>query len=132
MINETKVKKVELLIKVKKNRIIHEEIYNEAMKGWEKAYRKALETELAKTEFKNVMVFSDKPTNFLKEYDGAIMQLEMSVDAEITLRSHEFQTLCLDQWQHDRIFTTSTRSFVNMSNLSGGAAELYNSKLASY
>lgn len=132
MIGTVKVKKTELLAKVKANRAIHEEVHSEAVKGWEVSYKEKLKKELDKKEYKEAMSFPSRPTNFLREYDGAIAQLEMSVDKEIELTQHEFQTLCLDNWQHDRMFVTSSRSFVNVSNLSAGAASLYNTKLASY
>ena len=132
MIGTIKVKKADLLMKVKRNRAIHEEVHTEAVKGWEVSYREKLKKEIEKKEFKEAMHFPAKPNNYLREYDGAIAQLEMSVDKEIELNQHEFSTLCLDQWQHDRVFVTSSRSFVNVNNLSAGAQDLYNTKLQTY
>lgn len=84
-----KVKKAELLDKVRQNREDHAKDYTEAMIAYKEEAIKALEILLTAAKTGDIRHTIDvvKPREFLKDYDRAIKMLEMGQEEilEITL-----------------------------------------------
>lgn len=99
--NDVKINKTELLVKIIANRLAHETDYNEAMTAYRK---KAIEklTEMLKSAKSggNILINTGltQPVNQLSSYDKAIAMLEMSVDKEIELSERDFDCYVLDNW----------------------------------
>ena len=97
-----KVKKTELLAKLKKNRAEHREIFEEALTAFRKEVIKILEQRLADAEAgKRIKLRIDltQPMDRTGEYDQAIAMCEMSVDDEIVLSHENFRCYILDKWR---------------------------------
>ena len=48
-----------------------------------------------------------KPSHHVKDYNGALKKLELSLDAELELNSHEFNQFVMDEWLWKKDFTSS-------------------------
>lgn len=97
-----KVKKVELLTKIKENRVAHEKEYTEAIAGFKDAQMLKL-TDMINRVIANERLSSQstglrEPVSNIKEYDRIIAMLEMSVDEEIELTMQDFNNYVLDEW----------------------------------
>lgn len=119
---EVKVKRSELLEKVRLNRKKHVAEYEEAVAGYKKAaiqeVDRALERlraridELQAGEVIHLQAVSFNlrvPENHAKDYDQVITMLEMSVDEELSVRSDEFACYVMDDWGWKE-------EFLNVSN----------------
>jgi hypothetical protein len=99
---EVKVKKTDLLDKLKQNRDGHEKIFQEAIEGYRKRVIELLETNLSYAKAgKSVNLYDfqlQRPVNQTKEYNRAIAMLEMSVDEDIILNQNEFASYVMDDW----------------------------------
>jgi len=122
--HQVKVKRGELLEKVKANRQQHIREYRDACEGY-KTQAIARIDEIAAdlrekiTNLKAGKMIDlvavrfglDAPRSFEKSYDQAIAMLEMSVDDEITLTDHEFAQYVLDDWEWQETFKTQTANY---------------------
>ena len=96
-----KIKRSELLAKVKANREIHEKDYTDAVKVYREASIIKMRHMLDAAEKGRPIQKSTEliePVTKLTEYDRAIMMLEMSVDDDINLTSREFDCYVMDNW----------------------------------
>ena len=121
---DVKVKRTELLEKVKANREKHIAEYHEAVDGYKAAalaeidkgvqsLRRQVESlqdgemlRLAGVHFSLAV-----PENHAKDYDQVIAMLEMSVDAELTVRSDEFACYVMDDWDWKDNFTSVSEMY---------------------
>ncbi len=97
-----KIKKEELLTKIKKNRNIHEAEYNQAFEGYKKAVINGLEELIANAKAgKELKTSINLPTphNYTDRYDQIITMLEMSVEDVIEIDNSDFNKYVLDNWE---------------------------------
>jgi hypothetical protein len=111
---DIRVKKDELIDKLKLNREAHVSEFTEAHAAW-------VETRIVdyKARIKSLKETSKdigaggglEPVSQEKSYDRAIKMLEMSIDTEIVLPEHEFQQYVLDEWQWSQNFKSVTATY---------------------
>jgi len=109
-----KVKKSELLAKLKKNRAEHREIFEEATAAFRKEVIKVLDARLADAKAgKRISLRIDliQPMDQTEEYDQAIAMCEMSVDDEIELSREAFRNYILDKWHWRDQFIASNSGY---------------------
>ena len=112
---KVKVHKVELLKILKKNREEHRGIFLMAQEGFKDAVITRLEVMLEDArngkrieQTLNLPV----PMDQTKEYDRAIMMLDMSVDDKVTITEHEFACFVMDDWRWKDQFTLTNSSYL--------------------
>jgi len=121
---EVKVKREELLRKVKDNRALHINEYRAACEGYKEQAIARIDEIAAELREKIANLKAGKvidlvavrfglnaPKSYEKSYDQAIAMLEMSVDDEITLTDHEFAQYVLDDWEWQTEFKTQTMNY---------------------
>ena len=109
-----KVKKAELLKKLKHNRAEHREIFDEASIEFRKAVIKVLDERLADAKAgRRISLRIDlvQPMDQTAEYDQAIAMCEMSVDDEISLSNEAFRNYVLDKWRWRDQFIASNSTY---------------------
>jgi len=110
-----KIKKDELLAKLKQNKEYHVEAFEEASKKWADDMKQA-SIDIAKTPTdedaleKLSSVWRAKPKSYEEEYDLAIAQMDMEIRTEIELSIHEFNQLVCDKWSWMAHFTSNVYS----------------------
>ncbi len=123
---DVKVKRCELLEKVKENRQKHIAEYDEAVAGYKEAAIKAVDRALEKLrqqiddlqagevlQLAAVSFDLAVPENHARDYDQVIAMLEMSVDDELTIRSDEFACYVMDDWDWKDHFLNVSRVYRN-------------------
>jgi hypothetical protein len=86
--NPVKVKRDELLTKVRANRDAHRDLFLKAQEGYRKLIIEELDRMLADAKEGRLIqrsVTLTEPSNHIKDYDRVITMLEMSVDETIVL-----------------------------------------------
>jgi hypothetical protein len=119
---KVKVKRDELLERVKTNRENHIAEYEEAVIGYKEKAKLEIEKAMGRLakrvdelEEGEVLILSsvhfnlEVPRNHEKDYDQVIQMLEMSVDDELEIMTDEFACYVMDDW-------TWKEDFVNVSN----------------
>lgn len=118
-----KVSRVSLLLKIRENRVKHEEIHRKAVAGYQEAVKAALNKwdnllnhkavidAVVCVEAVKEIGLMRPPEHHLGEYDQTISMLEMSVDEEVVLQVHEFQQLVLDEWAWKRDFIAHSATY---------------------
>lgn len=102
-----KIERLRLLEKLKANRTDHEQLYLDALEGYNIRVEQMLKDALK--AFKKTKVLNNlwiqAPVNNTKEYDKVIAILEFSVDEIIELEIPDFEKYVLDNWQwKDQVF----------------------------
>lgn len=105
-----KVKRDELLKKVKDNRANHRQIFEDGQEVYRERVVAELDTMLA--DAKNGrkirrMISLPEPEDHTRDYDRIITMLEMSVDSEIELEEHDFSRYVMDQWEWNASFQST-------------------------
>lgn len=98
--DEVKVKRVELLAKLRDNKTKHEQVYKDAIEGYRVTVLKQLEKAKTKVE-KGELVGTlniNIPKDHTEQYTEVIAMLDMSVEDEIELNKYEFNNYVLDKW----------------------------------
>lgn len=114
--NSTRVKRAELLKKVKANRKTHRKIYAEAVEGYRKALLREFEARVEELRTANGRV-PDRTVNIvepqvhIEEYDLAIAMLEMSTEKEVVVTAQQFNQLVLDNWGWKQLFLSSNSAY---------------------
>lgn len=103
---KTKVRKSELVTKIKEELEEHKKKYAAALNGWMEQMHSAAEKVIQRVsdgtltafpkEFRNLM---EIPSLHVDDYEAALRMLEMSVEDEITLEPEDFDQLVLGNWQ---------------------------------
>lgn len=109
-----KVKKSELLEKLKVNRDAHKDIFDRACEGYRKMAIDLLEQMLSEAKAGKVIrrkVELQEPINQTKDYNRAIAMLEMAQDDIIELSEHDFAQYVLDDWSWKDQFTTTNSRY---------------------
>lgn len=108
------VEKNELLKILRENRKTHIQLYKEAVEGWKTDAMDQYQTAIKVLEDENKVTTHfdlQKPESHVKDYDRVIRMLEMSVDDEIELSSHEFEQYVQDEWGWKDLFVTSNAKY---------------------
>lgn len=116
--NEVRIKRDELIEKLKENRDSHAQLYKDAMEGYFVDTEKKLTKKLAELKAGKVLssISFSIPRDHTKEYDRLIKMLEMSQDVELVLSSHEFNQYVLDEWINDQEKTMLRAMALSSSN----------------
>lgn len=112
------VRKKELKAILHKNRSEHSEIYAQAQAKYLDLLGKELENQLALLEggkrvdlkkITNLIV----PRNFTKEYDRALLMLDMEQNDVITLDHVDFRRLVQDEWEWSQQWAVSNSGYTS-------------------
>lgn len=109
-----KVKKSELLAKLKENLAEHRDIFEEASEAFRKEVIKVLDQRLADAKAgKRIRLRIDliQPMDQTEEYNQAIAMCEMSVDDVIELSHEHFRCYILDKWHWRDQFIASNSGY---------------------
>jgi hypothetical protein len=112
--NTVKVKREELLTKVRANRDAHRTLFLKAHEGYRKLVIEELDRMLkdAKEGLRiQRSVTLTEPSNHVKDYDRVITMLEMSVDDTITLEAHDFDRYVMDNWDWSRFALATNTAY---------------------
>lgn len=99
--HSVRVKKDELLEKMKKNREGHRALFEKAVIGYRKALLERLEGMIADIKRGSRVeqtIRLPEPADHTKDYDCVISMLEMSTEDEIDLDSRSFSHYVMDDW----------------------------------
>lgn len=108
--HQVKVKRTQLLEKIKANRDAHRELFLKAQKGYRELMIEELDRMLKEArEGKPIRraVSLVEPADHTEDYDGVIARLEMSVEDEITIDAQSFDQYVRDKW-HWKAFADQT------------------------
>jgi hypothetical protein len=112
--NMVKVKREEVLKRIKANRAVHRDAFLRAQKGFRKAVVAELDRSLkdarAGRRFR-LMITLPEPEDHTADYDRVVDMLEMSVDEEIMLDSASFNCFVRDQWAWKHAFAMSNSQY---------------------
>jgi hypothetical protein len=100
-----------LLTSIKTNRDKHIETFNEAFKNYQIVLKQELKNLLDDVENKkdiDLRINLKKPISYEKDYDEMISMLENCTDEQITISSHDYKALVLDQWGWNDNFNRHT------------------------
>ena len=116
-----------LLQVISKNRVQHVEDYNLAVKEYREQLVKRLNKLLKKAEYEkrhpaetNLETYHidlEVPVCYVKDYDRAIAQFDMTTEQIIKLNSVEFSQLVLDEWDWKAHFDSNTMSYANAAKI---------------
>jgi hypothetical protein len=112
--NTVKVKREELLTKVRSNRDAHRELFLKAQEGYRKLIIEELDRMLADAKAGRKISRSinlAEPVDHTSDYDRVIMMLEMSVEDTIVLNASEFDQYVRDYWTWSKYATTMHESY---------------------
>lgn len=95
-----RIKRTELLVKVKTNRDNHNGLFVKAQEGFRKRAIEELDTMMEAAKAGNVRLYVGltPPQDHTAEYDRAIAMLEMSVDDVIEIEEMRFAQLVMNEW----------------------------------
>jgi hypothetical protein len=113
-LNTVKVKREELLTKVRTNREAHQSLFLKAQEGYRKLVIEELDHMLADAKAGLVIrrsVTLTEPSNHLKDYDRVITMLEMSVEDTITLDAQDFDRYVMDNWDWSRFALATNTAY---------------------
>lgn len=99
-ISEVKIKREDLIKKLKENRDAHAAIYKDALEGYFVDTAAKLITKQKEIENKKIItsIVISVPKDHTEDYDRLIAMLEMSVDTELELNNLDFNRYVLDEW----------------------------------
>jgi hypothetical protein len=111
-----KVKKTELLEKMRDNRDAHREAFLAALEGYRQhALRELNQRVKALEEGRTPEITIDilRPVDHTRDYDRVIGMLEMDVEEELTLSEMDYSQYVKDDWQWKRQWTLSNSGYVS-------------------
>ena len=111
-----RVRKHELLDKLKVNREAHRDVFLKAQEGYRKKAIEELEEALVRARTDNaaqVRVFLPWPEDHTKDYDHIIAMVEMSIDDLFELNQNDFARYVLDDWEWKAQFTQSVMAYTS-------------------
>lgn len=100
--NQVKIKRQDLLTRIKENRNKHRELFLKAQEGYRELFIAELDRMLKDArDGKQIRrsVTIPEPQDHTDDYDRVIDMLELSVDEVIEIQSHEFDMYMRDKWQ---------------------------------
>lgn len=127
---EVKVKRHDLLVKIKANREKHVADYKEACNGFIDAATDEIDKIQKDLKSQSGRLFAGKifnpvalevstemPVSHQGDYDQVIAMIEMSVDDEIMIRSDEFACYVLDKWAWKQSFGESVLRYKGVKGM---------------
>ena len=111
---KTRVRIVDLLGVLKKNRANHHKLYLEAKEGYIEAARRAIGAKLdalLSGRAESLVFTLVVPEDHTSNYDTVIGMLEMTQDEEIELSADEFRTYVQDEWDWMRGWALSNSTY---------------------
>lgn len=111
---ELRFDKMFISSRLKENRKRHEEIYKEAVEGYQKKAIALLGEKLEKVRgnaIETIAIHLPVPQNHLKEYDRVILMVEQCLDIELLLDEQEYAQFIQDNWDWTRNFYTSNSNY---------------------
>lgn len=120
--NEIKVKKSDLLIKLKENKKNHRKMFEAALEGYRQTAIEELEKRLddaKKGKRIDIYVRLHEPVDQTNDYDRAIAMLEMDINDTVELDANEFSQYVLDDWSWKQQFTASNSAYLTKVGFSG-------------
>jgi hypothetical protein len=109
-----RLKRIELLEKVKGNRDNHRAVFEKALEGYRKAVVRELEKMLEEAK-KGLRIRREvrlvEPMDQTRDYDRIIKMLEMSTDDVIELDEKGFSQYVMDDWSWKANFLESTNPY---------------------
>jgi len=111
-----RVRKTELLDKLKANRETHHELYEKAFAGYRKAMQKTLEHKLdaiKRGHSVDPYLRHTAPEDHTDDYTDVIDMLEMDVDMEVELTQSQFRCYVKDDWDWSAQWTTTNTAYLN-------------------
>lgn len=115
---DIKVKKTDLLVKLRENLKEHQAIFDEAVVGYKSRAVELLEDHIARIKrgkLERVHVMLPVPENHKSDYERVIAMLEMSVDDTIEIPESEFQAYVMDDWAWKQQFLTASAEYSSMA-----------------
>jgi uncharacterized protein YozE (UPF0346 family) len=109
-----RVRKEELLERLKENRAGHRELFLKAQDGYREKAIKELESALDRAKnqtAERVYVALPFPEDHTKDYDHIIAMVEMSIDDLFELNQNDFARYVLDDWEWKAAFTQSVMAY---------------------
>jgi hypothetical protein len=109
-----KFERGQVLACLQENRKKHEQIYVEAVLGYQQALIKDLEGKLAKANAGEAVehyINIVQPVNHLKDYDRAIQMFTMTTDESVSLSEQEFAQYIQDDWQWKGQFLVANSTY---------------------
>jgi hypothetical protein len=110
-----RVRRLDVLDKLKSNRDGHRETFEEALEGFHKAVvlhlTQALKDAKAGKRY-TTAVHLPQPQDHTRDYDRTIAMLAMSLDEELELTSLEFAQFVLDDWGWKGDFITTASNYI--------------------
>lgn len=119
---EVKVKRGDLLAKLKANRAKHAHDYKKAHEGWlvtiieeaEKLLKDAKEGNLK--DLRKILNHVQPPESHDKDYALVISMLEMSADDVIEMNQIDFNQYVLDEWEWKQHWSASNTGYMSKSS----------------
>jgi hypothetical protein len=114
--NTVKVKRGELLTKVRSNRDAHRTLFLKAQEGYRKLVIEELDRMLKDAKDGLPIqrsVTLTEPSNHVKDYDRVITMLEMSVEETITLDGRAFDRYVMDNWDWSRFALATNTAYAD-------------------
>ena len=112
---EMDFKREHLLERLRKNREDHRAIFERALEGFRKKAQFALERRIEDLRERgrgDVYVSIVEPRDQTKEYDRAILMLEMAVGETVELTEKKFANYVMDDWAWSEQFTSTTAEYL--------------------
>src|SRR5215471_11235331 len=104
--NQVKVKRADLLAKIRANRDAHWALFLKAQEGYRKLVIEELDRMLADAKAGRPIrrsISLAEPADHTDDYERILAMLEMSVDDTIMLDAQEFNQYVLDNWEWSRL-----------------------------
>ncbi len=112
--NSVKVKRTELLTRIKNNRDAHRELFLKAQEGYREAMIEELDRMLKDAKEGRAIrrsVSMMEPQDHTKDYDRVIDMLEMSQDEIVEIQEHEFDQYVRDNWSWKALADTTNAMY---------------------
>jgi hypothetical protein len=112
--NTVKVKRSELLERIKKNRESHRDLFLKAQEGYREAMIEELDRMLKEAQAGRTIrrsVSMVEPQDHTKDYDRVISMLEMSQDDVVEIQEHEFDQYVMDNWSWKAMADTTNAMY---------------------
>src|SRR5262245_50103453 len=113
--DKVKVKREDLLVRIRGNRDKHRTIFEKALEGYRKEavawLEEVLDDAKGRGQTRGEMELIE-PQDHTRDYDRVILMLEMSVDPVIELDAQTFAMYAMDDWSWKRDFLHSTSRYV--------------------
>jgi hypothetical protein len=111
---KTKMRKHNLLEKIRSNRDKHKRIFNEAIEGYRKKAIEELDERIEKLkagQSVDLFISLPQPQDYTRDYNRVIAMISENLFDEIELTEAEFAQYVLDDWQWKRDFLSVSNTY---------------------